>query len=123
MAYLTHPIHDSHTICGEAGAAIQPMTAVKFNADGKIVPAAAGDVVLGIALATTDDCKAGGTVHVQIKDGTIWMAGGEFAAGDLLAADANGNAVKAESGVALGIALEAGKAGVPAQFYISRLKV
>lgn len=123
MAYLTHPVHDSHTICGEAGAEIQALTAVKFNAAGKIVPAAAGDVVLGIALATTDGCKAGDTVHVQIKDGTLWMAGGTIAAGDPLASDASGKAVKATAGAALGIALEAGKAGVPVKFYISRLSI
>lgn len=120
--YLNHAINDSPTICGEAAGTITPMTAVKFDSNGKIATAAAGDLCIGIALATTD-CKAGDTVHVQIKDGGMWTAGGTFAAGDLLASDANGKAVKATSGMALAIALEAGKADKPVKVLICRIPV
>lgn len=123
MSYLTHAINDSATLCGESAGAIAPLTAVKFDADGKLATAAAGDLCIGIALATTDCTKAGETVHVQIKDGGLWIAGGDFVAGDLLAADASGKAVKADAGTALAIALEAGKADKPTKVLICRIAV
>ena len=122
MSYLTHAINDSATLCGEAAGAIAPLTAVKFDGNGKLAPAGAGELCIGIALATTDDdCKAGDTVHVQIKEAGLWIAGGDFVAGDLLAADASGKAVKAAAGTALAIALEAGKANKPTKVLICRI--
>lgn len=121
MSYLTHPINDSATLCGEAADAIAPLTAVRFDSNGKLATAGAGELCIGIALATDDNCKAGDTVHVQIKEAGLWIAGGTFAAGDLLAADASGKAVKATTGTALAIALEAGKAEKPAKVLICRI--
>lgn len=124
MSFLTHSINDSATLCGEAAGAIAPLTAVKFDGNGKLATAGAGELCIGIALATTDDnCKAGDTIHAQIKEAGLWLAGGAFAAGDLLAADATGKAVKATTGTALAIALEAGKAGKPAKVLICRISV
>ena len=48
---------------------------------------------------------------VQIKEQGVWTSGGAFAAGDLLASDASGRAVKAASGkFVLAVALEAASA-------------
>jgi len=75
--------------------------ALALTEDGAKLPAA-GAAVCGIAIISNpDEVAAGERVDVQIKDIGLWRAGGEFKAGDLLATDATGKAVKAATGNAV----------------------
>ena len=103
MAYNTHAYDDSPTICAAASAAITDpaMKAVKFSS-GKLALPSAGDPVIGIVLADQGDVAAGDTLNVQIKDICYWIAGGTFAAGDLLKTDANGKCRKKRAHIPVG---------------------
>ena len=110
MAYLNHAINPSPTICGEAAATIAApaLLAVKFDANGKFVLPSSGDPCIGIALANSEEVKAGDQLHVQIKDIGFWKTGAAVAAGAELAANAAGKAITATSGAfIMAIALEA----------------
>lgn len=114
MSYLVHPIDNTQTIRGIAGAEIAnpALLAVKFNSDGKLVLPSAGGSVIGIVLADTDSVKTGDALHVQIKDITYWIAGGAIKAGDMLMATAEGKCIPATAGkVVNAIALEAASSG------------
>lgn len=124
MAFNGTVIDKSPTFCAEAGAAITggPFTAVAFS-EGKLVPCTASLVPMGITIAETDTAVApGDDVYFQIKDVGVWKAGGEFAAGDALASDDNGCAVKADAGkFILGFALgEASAVGQPVKVQITK---
>jgi len=72
--------------------------ALALSDEGVKRPEAGADVV-GIALVSNPEAVAAGErVDVQVKDIGRWYAASEFAAGDLLATDAAGKAVKANSG-------------------------
>lgn len=107
-------INNSATVVAQAGADIAngPFTAVAYK-DGAFVGADGTLIPFGIAIAETDDTVAKGEdVTVQVKDISKWKAGGDFAAGDFLTADANGAAVKATAGkFILAVALENGATG------------
>lgn len=106
-------INDSATFSATAGAEIAgPFIAVAFGTDGRVITATDTAVPLGLTVAETEEKTAAGEgVTVQVKDMSVWTAGGAFAAGDLLASDASGHAVKAASGkFALAVALEAASA-------------
>ena len=121
MSYSTHPIDKTPTIRGVAGSAIASpaLLAVKFDANGKMILPSAGDSVIGIVLADTDDIKSGDPVHVQIKDITYWIAGGTIKAGAMLKTDASGKCVTATAGdVVNAIALEAAASGAPCKVLI-----
>lgn len=114
MSFLTHPIDNSPTIRGVAGADIEnpALLAVKFDDNGNLTLPAAGDPIIGIVVADTDSVKAGEPLHVQIKDITYWQAGDAIKAGTMLKADATGKCVPAASGDTVdAIALEAAAAG------------
>ena len=124
MAYINHSINSSPTIRGEASAAMeQPgLKAVKFEAGGKLALGAAGDLCIGIALATTDGLQSGDEFDVQIKDIGYWTAGAAVKKGQLLACGDGGKAVPAGAGdKALAIALEDGAAGRAVQALICRV--
>lgn len=75
--------------------------ALALTEDGVKLPAAGADVV-GIAIISNEETvKTGERVAVQVKDIGLWRAGAEFKAGDLLATDATGKAVKAATGNAV----------------------
>lgn len=95
---MTENINLSPTRAFEVGGAVNPHTAVKLDASGKLVAAAAGDAAIGIALGMTEAGQDSGAATVQIAGVGYWEAGAAVAAGDLLAADANGCAVKAAEG-------------------------
>ncbi len=117
MSYIGDTVNTSATLAGcvaaktSAGAGC----AVKFNATGDIALCdTAGEAALGVLLAQTpDEVAAGDAVSVQIKDVGLWLSGGSFDCGALLATDASGHAVEAQTGdFILGMALEAsGAAG------------
>ena len=112
MNYDGTIINDSPTFTAEAGGVIAgPFVAVSF-ADGKLVAATDKTVPFGITVAETEETtSAGDDIVVQIAERSMWKAGATFAAGDLLAADANGLAAKATAGqFVLGVALEAAAA-------------
>lgn len=109
-------INTSPTIAVVAGAAIPKGAgiAVKFDATGAAIPAATkGEAILGfLILQTADDIKKGESMTVQTCCKGKAVAGGAVAAGDMLAVDAAGKVIKAETGNFLvGQALEAGAAG------------
>lgn len=110
MNYLATSINESPVIVDKAGAAIADVRgrAVKFDENGKIVLAAAGDTVLGVGIMTNDvDIKAEQDVHVQIKDIGLVYAGAEIKKGAELAAGADGAMVPATEGAVCAIALDA----------------
>ena len=112
--FISTGINDSPVITGKAAAAIEngAFLAAKFDENGNIVLAGAGDNALGLLIATTpENVAAGEDVTVQIKDIGLWRTGGAVAAGAELTPDANGAAVTAEEGeYVAAIALEAATA-------------
>lgn len=114
MIYTTTGINESATISEKAGADIADVRgkAVKYDANGDVVLAAAGENMLGISILTNmENIKKGEDVDIQIKDIGLCRAGAAFKKGELLAADAQGCFVKATTGNAiLGIAKEAASA-------------
>lgn len=112
--FISTGINDSPVITGEATAAINngAFLAAKFDANGGIVLAGAGENALGVLIATTPDTVAAGDdVTVQIKDIGLWKTGGAVAAGAELTPDANGAAVTAAANnYVTAIALEAAAA-------------
>lgn len=115
--YSTTQINDSTTIALTAGAAIDDVRcrAVKFDGNGNVVLAAAGDKPFGVGIITNNvNIQTGQDVDVQYKNIGLVYAGGEFKKGAVLAVDANGCFVAASgSAAAAAVALEAaGGAGV-----------
>lgn len=92
-------INDSATIVAKASADITggAFLAATLTADG-IVIAKAGEAAIGIMIPETDGPKKGEDVNIQVKDIGLAMVGAAVDAGDLLASDASGKLVKAESG-------------------------
>lgn len=110
MTYLATSINESPVIVDKAGAAIVDVRgrAVKFNDEGKIVLAGAGEAALGVGIMTNDENIAiGADVHVQIKDIGLVYAGAEIKKGVKLQADANGALIPVADGEPVAIALDA----------------
>lgn len=122
MSYLNHSYNPSPTISGVAAADIEnaAMLALAFDESGKFKLPAEGDTPIGITLANIETVKADEPIDVQVKDGCLWLCGGEVKRGNLLTADTAGKAIKAESGASLAVALEDGAADQPIQVYILR---
>lgn len=113
MTYLATSINESPVIVDKAGAAIADVRgrAVKFDTNGAIVLAGAGEAALGVGIMTNDDnIAAGKDVHVQIKDIGLVYAGAEIKKGATLQADANGALITASNGKPVAIALDAAAA-------------
>ncbi len=112
--FISTGINDSPVITGKATAAIEngAFLAAKFDANGGIVLAGAGENALGLLIATTpENVAAGEDVTVQIKDIGLWVTGDAISAGAELTPDANGAAVTAAVGnYVTAIALEAAAA-------------
>lgn len=112
--YISTGINDSPVITGVA--ALQMVNAAfhaaKFDVNGNIAPAGAGENALGLFIATTPETvNAGEEVTVQIKDIGLWVTGDAVAAGDELTSNENGAAVPAGQGdYVTAIALEAATA-------------
>lgn len=101
--------NDSATIVMPAKAAVTggAFTAVSA-ASGGVSPCTDALIPMGVTIAEMPaNVPIGGDVHVQVKDIGMWKGGAAFAAGDPLASDAEGLAVKATDGkFILGFALE-----------------
>ena len=102
-------INESATLCLPAKSAIKTgrFTAVSLDGGG-VVPCNGTLIPMGLTIAETPDALgAGDDVHMQVKDVGMWTGGVAFLAGDPLASDANGRAVKATAGSFIfGFALE-----------------
>lgn len=112
VTFIGSTINESATVTFKAKAELKGNQglALALN-EGKLELPAAGANVLGLSLFTNDDAKAGDSLTVQVKDIGKWIAGGAVAAGDELAVDATGKAVKvAEGQFIVGIALSAAAA-------------
>lgn len=112
VTFIGSTINESATVTFKAKAELKGNQglALALN-EGKLELPAAGANVLGLSLFTNDDAKAGDSLTVQVKDIGKWIAGGSVAAGDELAVDAAGKAVKAaEDQFIVGIALSAAAA-------------
>lgn len=110
MTYLATSINESPVIVDKAGAQIADVRgkAVKFDTNGNIVLAGAGEAAIGVGIMTNDvNIDAGADVHVQIKDIGLVRAGAAVKKGVKLQADANGALITHSSGQAVAIALEA----------------
>lgn len=117
MIYTATQINESPTIIGKAGAAMTAPTdvrgkAMKFDDNGDLVLAAAGEVAIGIAILTNDEeTKAGADITVQVKEMGVALAGAAIKAGAELAADADGKVQEASEGqFVIGTALESATA-------------
>ena len=114
MAYFGASINEQPVLAEVAGAEIVAGSgkAVKYDTEGNVVLAGAGEAICGILLMQTDEkVAAGDIVTVQFKDIGYVAAAGDFVKGDALSVDANGAFVKAADGKAVARALEAGSAG------------
>ena len=112
VTFIGSTINESATVTFKAKAELKDNQglALALN-EGKLELPAAGANVLGLSLFTNDDAKAGDSLTVQVKDIGKWIAGGAVAAGDELAVDAAGKAVKAaEDQFIVAIALSAAAA-------------
>lgn len=116
MNYLATSINESPVIVGTATNAITDVRgrAVKFDANGGVVLAGAGDIPLGIGIMTMGDegaIAAGEEFTIQHKDIGLVYAGGTIAKGANLSAGASGVFVTTAGGAAVvAIALEAAAA-------------
>ena len=125
MSYTYSMIDTSPTRVFTASAELTggAFTAVTLDENG-VKTSAAGDTPIGILAAETElPCAAGEDVNVQVCGGSLWIVGEAVKAGDLLAAGADGKAVKAASGAfALAQALENAAADGTVHVLITRCK-
>lgn len=114
----TSPTHVFTVATALTGGAF---TAVTLGENG-VKTCAAGEVPIGILTAETELPQAvGEDVNVQILGGAKWIAGVALKAGDLLAAGADGKAIKATSGAfVFAQALSAAAVGEAAEVLIIR---
>ena len=109
MTYISTSVNPSAIISEKAGAAMTDPAffIAKFNTDGGVVKAAAGDCALGVFMPTNDGAIAQGDgVDIQVKDIGYVKTGAAITKGAAIAADANGKAIPATSGkFILGFAL------------------
>ena len=120
MSYMTHPINQSATIYGEAGAAITApaMKVVAFDSNGKFVLPATGTPI-GVVLSDAVDVAAGDRVNVQIKDICFALAGETIKRGYNLKAHTDGTLKQASAGDnIIGIALGDAASGKPVEVMI-----
>ena len=112
VTFIGSTINESATVTFKAKEKMEGVQGIALAlSEGKLALPAAGANVLGLSLFTNDDAKAGDSLTVQVKDIGKWIAGGAVAAGDELAVDAAGKAVKATEGqFIVGIALSAAAA-------------
>ncbi len=98
--YFGTSINESPTVVFPAKEKIEGAQGIALVIDGeKLTKPTAGANVIGLSLFTNDETvEAGDDITVQVKDIGKWIAGEAVEAGDELATDAEGKAVKATSG-------------------------
>ena len=109
MTYISTSVNPSAIKKEKAGAAMtEPAFLIaKYDANGAVVKAGAGDCALGVFIPNNDDAVAvGDGIDVQVKDIGYVKAGAAITKGAAIMSDANGKAVTATSGkFILGFAL------------------
>lgn len=114
VTFIGSTINESATVTFKAKEKLEGVQGIALAlSEGKLaLPPTAGANVLGLSLFTNDAAAdAGSSLTIQVKDIGKWIAGGTIAAGDELATDATGKAVKATDGqFIVGIALSAAAA-------------
>uniref|UniRef100_UPI004025474C capsid cement protein n=1 Tax=Lachnospira sp. TaxID=2049031 RepID=UPI004025474C len=98
--YFGTSINESPTVVFPAKEKIEGAQGIALVIDGgELTKPTAGANVIGLSLFTNDETvEAGDDITVQVKDIGKWIAGEAVEAGDELATDAEGKAVKATSG-------------------------
>lgn len=123
MAYTSTGINTSATIVAAAGAeADYRGKAVKFNENGNVVLAGAGEVAIGVGILTNAELtKAEEDVDIQVKEIGLALAGAEIKKGAELASDATGKLVTATAGnFVIATALDNASAGVFVRVQITK---
>lgn len=109
--YSTTQVNDSTTIALQTGEAIEDVRcrAVKFDDDGNVILAGAGDLPFGVGIITNNtNVAAGDYVDVQYKNIGLVYTGAAVTKGGNLSVDANGCFIPtAESAPVVAIALDA----------------
>lgn len=121
--YIGSQINESPTIVEKAGANIADGRNLlyKYDDNGQLVPAGAGELVAGIGLIESGyndvtgveagKVVVGDDLTIQIKDIGLVKAGGAIKKGAEVASDANGKAVEAAEGnYVIGIAQDKAEA-------------
>ncbi len=101
MTYISTSVNPSAIISEKAGAAMtEPAFFIaKFDTNGGVVKAGAGECALGVFMPTNDEAvHQGDGVDIQVKDIGYVKTGGAITKGAAIASDANGKAVAAASG-------------------------
>lgn len=114
MTYISTSVNPSAIISEKAGAAItEPAFFIaKFDSNGAVVKAGAGECPLGVFTPNNAETIAiGDGVDIQVKDIGYVKAGAAVTKGAAVMSDANGKAVTATTGkFILGFALSAASA-------------
>lgn len=113
MAYTGTGINTSATIVEAAGAKADFRgKAVKYDENGKVVLAGAGEAAIGVVIITNaEESNVGDDVDIQVKEIGLGKAGEAITKGTELAASADGSLVKATSGqFVIGVALDSAAA-------------
>lgn len=123
--YIGTTINESPVIAGALGAEMKgdpSFLAVKFNTDGNLVLAGAGESAIGIITpGCGENLPAGDEVTVQIKESGLARVGSAVSCGDALACGADGKLVKAAAGTfILGYALSAAAADETVKLQITK---
>ncbi len=115
MEFFSTAINDSPLVSVKAGAALTDVRgrAVKFDDNGRLVIAAAGDTPLGVAALSNDEnIPEGGDVDIQLWAVGYVRTGAAVKPGNALAPDGDGAFIPASGGSAYSaIALKAAAAG------------
>ncbi len=115
MDYFATTVNDSPLVSVKAGAALTDVRgrAVKFDDNGRLVLAAAGDTPLGVAaLSNYEDIPEGGDVDIQLWAVGYVKTGAAVRPGNELAPDGDGAFIPAADGDAYSaIALKTAAAG------------
>lgn len=123
MAYTSSMVDDSATKVFNTASSLTggAFTALELGGSG-VTTANANSVPIGLLIGEYElPIPAGEEVTAQVRGGGLWLAGESLAAGDLLAAGADGKAVKATSGgFIFAQALENAKTNQAAQVQIIR---
>lgn len=121
MTHINASINPSPTIVGERSKKIENVanTFVKFNEQGKLEQATAGEVAMGIVISCVEDDDV--LYSVQVKDIGLVLTGEEIKLGDAIAVGENGKAVKAKStNFIMGYCTGAAKEGALAEIQITK---
>jgi len=109
MDYVSAPINESPVMAVKAGTDLTDIRgkAVKYDENGNVMQAAAGDTAIGIATLSNEELiPAGNSVEVQLLARGFAKTGAAVKCGDFLSPDAEGALIPATSGPYVAVALQ-----------------